>query len=242
MSLGPEAFRVRSAPQECRVSLSGEIDLAVGRELTAAFAQIPHGSVVVVDVSGVTFIDSTGMSKLAEAARSHRVALLGTPPRMRRLMELTGLGDVFALDHDSSPAGLHDGALALPRRDGIDGAARTCRGSLPRIPRREDAAADAAGPPHTADAPVEVPAPRPVTFRCTADASEALLVAEFTDWLTAPVPMARSVEGFEVTVDLEPGRSYRYKYLLDGDRWVNDLAAGTYVENEFGGYDSVCEL
>ena len=69
-----------------------------------------------------------------------------------------------------------------------------------------------------------------------------MLVGEFTDWMQSPVPMARCDDGFEVTVSLAPARSYRYKYLLDGTQWVNDLVADRYVENEFGGYDSVRDL
>ena len=44
---------------------------------------------------------------------------------------------------------------------------------------------------------------------------------------------------FRVAVALEPGRSYRFRYLLDGTRWENDWAADAYVPNEYGGDDSV---
>jgi len=42
-----------------------------------------------------------------------------------------------------------------------------------------------------------------------------------------------------VTVVLEPGRHYRFRYLLDGARWENDWVADAYVANEYGGDDSV---
>ena len=44
---------------------------------------------------------------------------------------------------------------------------------------------------------------------------------------------------FSVTVSLPAGQSYRYRYLLDGERWENDWDAESYVSNEFGGEDSV---
>jgi hypothetical protein len=45
-----------------------------------------------------------------------------------------------------------------------------------------------------------------------------------------------------VTVDLEAGRAYRFRYLLDGERWDNDWAADAYIPNSFGGDDSVVDL
>ena len=55
--------------------------------------------------------------------------------------------------------------------------------------------------------------------------------------------MTRRKDGsFRPTLELEPGRSYRFRYLLDGGGWENDWAADGYVPNEFGGDDSVVEL
>lgn len=47
--------------------------------------------------------------------------------------------------------------------------------------------------------------------------------------------MARDEEGFSVRIALPPGRTYRFRYLLDDGRWENDWAADAYVPNEFGG-------
>jgi hypothetical protein len=44
---------------------------------------------------------------------------------------------------------------------------------------------------------------------------------------------------FSVTVKLEPGRAYRFRYLIDGTRWENDWRADRYEPNSFGGDDSV---
>jgi len=46
----------------------------------------------------------------------------------------------------------------------------------------------------------------------------------------------------ECTLALEPGRSYRFRYYLGNERWENDWNADSYVENEFGGADSVLDL
>jgi hypothetical protein len=54
--------------------------------------------------------------------------------------------------------------------------------------------------------------------------------------------MEREGDGFTITIPLEPGRAYRFRYLLDGERWENDWAAHAYVPNEFGGDDSLVDL
>ncbi len=48
--------------------------------------------------------------------------------------------------------------------------------------------------------------------------------------------------GFSLTVGLDTGRAYRFRYLLDGQRWDNDWAADAYLRNDFGGDDSVLDL
>lgn len=40
-------------------------------------------------------------------------------------------------------------------------------------------------------------------------------------------------------VELEPGRSYRFRYYMGKGRWENDWDADDYVPNEFGGADSL---
>jgi 1,4-alpha-glucan branching enzyme len=81
-----------------------------------------------------------------------------------------------------------------------------------------------------------------VTFELAVQAGveAAHLCGEFNDWSTTATPMTRRADGsFRVTVGLETGRSYRFRYLFDGERWENDWAADDYVPNEFGGDDSV---
>jgi 1,4-alpha-glucan branching enzyme len=83
-----------------------------------------------------------------------------------------------------------------------------------------------------------------VTFRLprAAGTDHAALVGEFNGWSTTATPMARSDDGFTVTVTLPYGACYRFKYLLDDERWENDWAADAYVPNEHGGDDSLVDL
>ncbi len=43
-------------------------------------------------------------------------------------------------------------------------------------------------------------------------------------------------------LSLDPGRSYRFRYLLDGTCWENDWSADGYQPNPFGSEDSVVEV
>jgi hypothetical protein len=54
--------------------------------------------------------------------------------------------------------------------------------------------------------------------------------------------MLKVGDHFEVTIPLMGERQYRFKYLLDGHSWENDPNADDYVENEFGGHDSVIRV
>lgn len=73
-------------------------------------------------------------------------------------------------------------------------------------------------------------------------AERAHLLGEFNDWDPTINPMKRLKNGnFSVTVTLAPGY-YRFRYLLDGERWENDWEADGYMPNEYGSEDSVVEV
>ena len=69
------------------------------------------------------------------------------------------------------------------------------------------------------------------------------MCGEWNDWSASADVMRRDAEGgFSLIVDLEAGRAYRFRYLLDDQRWENDWAADAYLPNSFGGDDSVVDL
>jgi 1,4-alpha-glucan branching enzyme len=84
-----------------------------------------------------------------------------------------------------------------------------------------------------------------VTFKLQPEinARTVNLCGEFNDWDFVAHPMRRLKNGgFTLILSLHPGRQYRFKYLLDGDRWENDSAADGYVPNAFGSYDSIVNV
>jgi 1,4-alpha-glucan branching enzyme len=85
-----------------------------------------------------------------------------------------------------------------------------------------------------------------VTFELspTMWAERVNLVGEFNDWDTLSIPMTRDhvTANWKAIVDLETGRRYRFRYLVDGKEWLNDWHADDFVENPYGSDDSVVDL
>jgi len=73
-----------------------------------------------------------------------------------------------------------------------------------------------------------------------AEASSAYLVGDFNNWDESATPMTKLKNGtFKVTLELEPGRDYKFRYLVNGDQWHNDWDADRYEPNPFSGDNSV---
>jgi 1,4-alpha-glucan branching enzyme len=84
-----------------------------------------------------------------------------------------------------------------------------------------------------------------VTFEVQPEdnAQTAALCGEFNGWDPAAHPMKRRKDGsFSLTLSLPVGQQYRFRYLLDGERWTNDPAADTLIPNPFGSADSVVQV
>jgi len=70
------------------------------------------------------------------------------------------------------------------------------------------------------------------------------VVGDFNDWDQGAHPMKKLKSGdYSVTIDLEAGREYRYRYLIDGRVWENDWEADRYEPSPFADADnSVVEV
>lgn len=95
---------ISSASDENRLvfCLEGELDMASAPALRDAFAE-HRAEDVTLDASGLTFVDSTGLSVLLSANRrwqdEGRSLRITNPSRpLRRLLELAGVDHVFEID------------------------------------------------------------------------------------------------------------------------------------------------
>ena len=66
------------------------------------------------------------------------------------------------------------------------------------------------------------------------------LVGEFNDWNTTNLPLHQDRDGqWRITLELDAGREYQFRYLVNGTDWYNDWHADRYVPNPFGSDNSV---
>jgi anti-sigma B factor antagonist len=82
------------------VAVSGELDLDTMGELNEALSVANGMATTVVDLRGLTFIDSSGVSGLLSAARrardvGERLACIPGPQQIQRVFELTGVDTVL---------------------------------------------------------------------------------------------------------------------------------------------------
>ncbi|MGH8998389.1 MAG: isoamylase early set domain-containing protein [Acidimicrobiia bacterium] len=69
------------------------------------------------------------------------------------------------------------------------------------------------------------------------------LCGDFNEWSKDANPLVRRKDGrWSVTMTLPQGNSYRFRYLVDGQHWVNDDGADEYVDNEYGSDDSLVRV
>ncbi len=67
------------------------------------------------------------------------------------------------------------------------------------------------------------------------EAQTVHVVGEFNNWDVYATPMKRLKDGsFTVTVDLDQGVEYQFRYLIDETIWENDWNADKYVPSHYG--------
>ena len=72
-------------------------------------------------------------------------------------------------------------------------------------------------------------------------AETAFLVGDFNNWDEKATPMnkQKKTAQFSVTLELDKGREFQFRYLVNGSEWHNDWHADKYVPNPFSGDNSV---
>jgi 1,4-alpha-glucan branching enzyme len=83
-----------------------------------------------------------------------------------------------------------------------------------------------------------------VTFKLPLDAAHhhVSLVGDFNDWNPTSNPFSKKKDHWETSVKMDAGSQSRFRYFVDGDRWLNDEQADAYLGNEFGTEDFVVSI
>jgi 1,4-alpha-glucan branching enzyme len=82
-----------------------------------------------------------------------------------------------------------------------------------------------------------------VTFRlprvAASDAKSVCIVGDFNNWSIHSHPMKKLKTGdYSITIELEAGREYQFRYFIDEIRWENDWHADKYVRSPYGDSDN----
>jgi anti-sigma B factor antagonist len=121
-----------------RVALGGDVDASVASELQESLEDLVHEghTRLLVDLSDVSFIDSTALGVLLHTVkelrrRRGRLAVLCPDPKMRELFELVGHNLLFPVDESLDEALRH---LRPRRRFGASPRAGKARAGSRRSP------------------------------------------------------------------------------------------------------------
>jgi 1,4-alpha-glucan branching enzyme len=69
------------------------------------------------------------------------------------------------------------------------------------------------------------------------------LVGDFNNWDIDCTPMKKLKNGnFAVSIDLEKGKEYQFRYLVEGLGWLNEKEADKHVLNNYQTENSVISL
>ena len=73
------------------------------------------------------------------------------------------------------------------------------------------------------------------------EAKSVEVLGDFNNWKDG-VKMKKQKNGiFKAVVELETGKEYQFRYLIDGETWENDWEADKYVTTPYGTENSVVD-
>lgn len=78
-----------------------------------------------------------------------------------------------------------------------------------------------------------------VSKEAAGDAKKINLAGDFNNWSSTSTPMTKKKDGtFSVKLELEPGKEYQFRYLIDGYKWENDWQADKYIPAPYSNADN----
>ena len=82
-----------------------------------------------------------------------------------------------------------------------------------------------------------------VTFIVSAEAAKNAntinIAGDFNSWSSTDTPLTKNKDGsFSVKLELDAGREYQFRYLLDGYKWENEWNADKYIPAPYSNADN----
>ena len=128
----PVSFSIADSsdgPRKVVIWVTGDLDADTGRAVRARLAQAQRhaGSDVILDLTGVAFIDSVAVSSIVNGARSltevGQLRVISPPEQVARILTEAGMAEVFELTPDRRAGGREDRRkrdlpVAVDRRKG----------------------------------------------------------------------------------------------------------------------------
>lgn len=126
-------------------------------------------------------------------------------------------------------------------------ATKTVKAATPAVKAVKAAAPAAKKETAAPKAPAKAAAPALKTSKVTfvlpkeavENAETVAVLGDFNNWQDGVVLSKQKDGSFKAAVELEKGRTYQYRFLINGVKWENDWAAEAYAPTPFGTYNSV---
>ena len=85
-----------------------------------------------------------------------------------------------------------------------------------------------------------------VTFKLPGEVAQksVSIVGDFNEWSEKKHPMKldKKTNQWTKSISLKPGKSYQFRYYVDGSEWRNDESADRYVPSPFFSENGVVEV
>jgi len=82
-----------------------------------------------------------------------------------------------------------------------------------------------------------------LTFAVPDPGRAVSVVGDWNGWDPLAHPLRKRSNGTRsVAIELAPGRTYRFRYLLEGGEWADDPAADAFEANGYGTVDSLVSV
>lgn len=97
-----DSFLIRTTIRGSVLQVAGELDLDTSTHLfNSASAASDPSEPITIDMSEVTFIDSSALGVLVRVGQTRKVTIVEPSEQVRRLLEITGLTEWFGLERDT---------------------------------------------------------------------------------------------------------------------------------------------